>query len=59
MNKKAFIKALNKNGIYFDHHGSKHDIFIHKPTGKKLTVPRHDEFSNDFLKEVLKEIPRR
>jgi predicted RNA binding protein YcfA (HicA-like mRNA interferase family) len=58
MNRKAFIKALRENGLYFERHGTRHDIYVHKPTGKKLTIPRHNEFSNDFLKEVLKEIPK-
>jgi len=58
MNKKAFLKALKENGLYFDHHGSRHDIFIHEKTGKKIPVPRHNEFSNEFLKMILKEIPK-
>ncbi|MCL2233748.1 MAG: type II toxin-antitoxin system HicA family toxin [Treponema sp.] len=57
MNKKAFLKALKENGLYFDHHGSRHDIYIHK-TGKKVPIPRHNEFSNEFLKVILKEIPK-
>ena len=59
MNRKAFIKILELNGIYFDCHGSKHDIYRHKETGKMIPVPRHSEFSNEFLKDVLKEIPGR
>jgi len=31
----------------------------HKETGKMIPVPRHSEFSNDFLKDVLKEIPNK
>jgi len=58
MNKRAFLKALKENGLYFGSHGSRHDVYIHRKTGKKLTVPRHNEFSNDFLKEILKEIPK-
>ena len=27
-------------------------------TGKMVPVPRHTEFSNEFLKDVLSEIPR-
>jgi len=58
MNRKAFIKILELNGVIFDHHGSKHDIYKHKETGKQIPVPRHSEFSNEFLKDILKEIPR-
>ena len=59
MNRKAFIRILELNGVYFDCHGSKHDIYRHKETGKMIPVPRHSEFSNKFLKDVLKEIPGR
>ena len=59
MNRKAFIKILELNGVYFDHHGTRHDIYKHLETGKKIPVPRHSEFSNDFLKEILAEIPRK
>jgi predicted RNA binding protein YcfA (HicA-like mRNA interferase family) len=57
MNRKAFLKVLELNRVYFDHHGSKHDIYKHRETGKTIPVPRHSEFSNEFLKDILKEIP--
>ena len=59
MNRKAFIKILELNGVFFDYHGSKHDIYKHNGTGKKIPVPRHSEYSNIFLKEILKEIPKK
>jgi len=58
MNRRAFIRILELNGVCFDHHGTKHDIYKHKETGKMIPVPRHSEFSNEFLKDILKEIPR-
>jgi predicted RNA binding protein YcfA (HicA-like mRNA interferase family) len=58
MNRRAFIKILELNGVYFDHHGAKHDIYKHKETEKIIPIPRHSEFSNEFLKDILKEIPR-
>jgi len=45
MNRRAFIKILELNGGYFDHHGAKHEIYKHKETGKIIPVPRHSEFS--------------
>jgi len=50
---------LELNGIFFSHHGKRHDIYKHKETGKIIPVPRHSEFSNEFLKVILKEIPDR
>ena len=58
MNRRAFIRILELNGVYFNNHGSKHDIYKHKETGKIIPVPRHSEFSNEFLKDILKEIPK-
>jgi hypothetical protein len=57
MNRNDFIKILAEKSVAFDHHGKRHDIFIHQPTGKKIPVPRHSEIKNKFLKRVLKEIP--
>ena len=57
MNRTAFLKILKLNGVIFDHHGTRHDIYRHKETG--IPVPRHSEFSNEFLKDVLKEIPKK
>jgi predicted RNA binding protein YcfA (HicA-like mRNA interferase family) len=58
MNRRAFVKMLELNGVHFDHHGTRHDIYKHKETGKIIPVPRHSEFSNEFLKDILKEIPK-
>jgi predicted RNA binding protein YcfA (HicA-like mRNA interferase family) len=58
MNKHEFLKKLSKNGISFSSHGSRHDIYVHNPTGKKVVIPRHSEYSNDFLKLILREVNR-
>jgi hypothetical protein len=58
MNKHEFLNRLSENEISFLNHGTRHDIFIHHPTGKKIAIPRHVEFSNVFLKKVLREIPK-
>jgi hypothetical protein len=58
MNKHEFLNKLSENDIAFSHHGARHDIYTHHPTGKKIAIPRHAEFSNVFLKKVLREIPQ-
>jgi len=40
MNRNDFIYLLEQNGLEFHRHGSRHDVYIHKVTGKKITVPR-------------------
>jgi predicted RNA binding protein YcfA (HicA-like mRNA interferase family) len=55
--RNQFVKLLASRGVSFDHQGKRHEIFIHRKTGKKIAVPRHTEFENSFIKLVLKEIP--
>jgi predicted RNA binding protein YcfA (HicA-like mRNA interferase family) len=54
-----FINILKDKGVVFFKHGSKHDIFIHKDTGKKIPIPRHVEIKNTTVSEILKEIPNK
>ena len=57
MNRTEFLKILKEHNIVFHKHGSRHDIYIHTITGKKISVPRHNEFKNKFLSMLLDEIP--
>jgi UTP:GlnB (protein PII) uridylyltransferase len=57
MKRDAAIKILEANEIFFLRHGANHDVFIHRPSGKKIAFPRHDEFSNNFIKKLLKQKP--
>ena len=56
MNRNDFIKFLGQNGLTFYKHGARHDIYIHKMSGKKVPVPRHGEIKNKLLKIILAEI---
>ena len=58
MNRNDFIHLLEQRGLEFLRHGSRHDIYIHKVTGKKVAVPRHNEIKNKFLKKILNEISK-
>jgi len=58
MNRNDFIHLLEQFGLEFLRHGSRHDIYIHKVTGKKIAVPRHAEIKNKFLKKILNEITK-
>jgi predicted RNA binding protein YcfA (HicA-like mRNA interferase family) len=55
MKREDFIHFLNQNGLVFHKHGSRHDIYVHKSTGKKVAVPRHGEIKNKLLKIILDE----
>jgi predicted RNA binding protein YcfA (HicA-like mRNA interferase family) len=56
MKRSEFIKILAEHNVVFFRSGSKHDIYRHNVTGKKVTVPRHGEIDNILVKEILKEI---
>ena len=56
MKRNEFIRILAENDVEFFRNGSKHDIYRHKITGKKVTVPRHGEIENKLAKEILREI---
>ncbi|MCL2008709.1 MAG: type II toxin-antitoxin system HicA family toxin [Treponema sp.] len=57
MNRTEFLKILKKNGLEFHKHGSRHDIYIHVASGKKIAIPRHREITNKFVKIILSQIP--
>jgi len=59
MNRKDFIYLIEKCGLEFMRHGSRHDIYMHKITGKKVAIPRHTEIKNKFLKKILNEISQK
>ena len=59
MNRNDFIYFLERYGLEFHKHGSKHDIYIHKVTGKRVAVPRHSEITNKFLKKIITEITKK
>jgi predicted RNA binding protein YcfA (HicA-like mRNA interferase family) len=59
MNRNDFIHILEKCGLEFYRHGSRHDIYIQKSTGKKVAIPRHSEIKNKFLKKILNEITKK
>ena len=58
MNRTEFLNILKKNDVIYYKHGSRHDIYIHTITGKKIAIPRHNEIKNKFLKKILNEIPK-
>jgi predicted RNA binding protein YcfA (HicA-like mRNA interferase family) len=55
MKRDDFIAILNSHGVVFFKHGSSHDIYRNQRTGKKVTVPRHGEIDNKFVKKILEQ----
>jgi predicted RNA binding protein YcfA (HicA-like mRNA interferase family) len=48
---------LAERGVDFYRNGSNHDVYIHKKSGKKIPIPRHNEIEDKLVKDILKEIP--
>ena len=59
MNRTEFIKILKEHGVVFYKNGTRHDIYIHTSSGKKVAIPRHREIKNKFLRLILDEIARK
>ena len=56
MKRAELLKILKEQGVVFHRHGTRHDIYIHTDSGKKIPVPRHQEIKNKLVKEILDEI---
>jgi predicted RNA binding protein YcfA (HicA-like mRNA interferase family) len=50
--RKDLIRKLEKNGWYFDRHGSKHDIYTNG--SKNESISRQTEIDEILAKKILK-----
>jgi predicted RNA binding protein YcfA (HicA-like mRNA interferase family) len=48
------VKVLRKAGFSWDHTEGSHMILIN-PSGRRLSVPRHDELGRGFLRALIKD----
>lgn len=56
MKRGKFIKHLETHGCPLHRHGSRHDIHKNEATGKRTSVPRHDDIDEDLSKEICKQL---
>ncbi len=56
MKRKYLIKRLTDLGCVFVRHGSRHDLYKNPATGKKQSVPRHNEIDENLAKHIMKEL---
>lgn len=61
MKRKLLIEYLKSHDCIFLNHGKKHDIFVNKMTGKKTTVPRHNDIDEELVDAICKQfgIPKK
>jgi predicted RNA binding protein YcfA (HicA-like mRNA interferase family) len=54
MKRAEFIRQLHQAGCVLYRHGSRHDIYLNRATGKKQPVPRHSEIDDSLAKHIKK-----
>jgi predicted RNA binding protein YcfA (HicA-like mRNA interferase family) len=52
------VRTLLQNGCVLHRHGSRHDIYLNPATGKKQSVPRHNEVDEALTKHIIKHLAR-
>ena len=57
MKTSELVKILKRNGCYLQRHGSSHDIWVSKVTGRRFSVPRHPggEMPKGTAERILKD----
>ncbi len=56
MKRRQLVKHLEGQGCEFYAEGAKHSKVRNKATGKKSTVPRHNEIDNDLARDICKQL---
>ena len=53
-----FVRSLQKQGIKFKEHGSRHDVYINPLTGAEAQIPRHQsqEIKTGTRERILKDL---
>jgi predicted RNA binding protein YcfA (HicA-like mRNA interferase family) len=54
--RRQLVKHLEEQGCEFYAEGAKHSKVRNKGTGKRSTVPRHNEIDNDLAKDICKQL---
>lgn len=56
MKRRQLVKHLEEQGCELYDEGAKHSKLRNKTTGKRSTVPRHNEIDNDLAKDICKQL---
>ncbi len=56
MKRRSFIKHLRLNGCILVREGANHSLYMNVKNGKKSTVGRHPELSDQMCKIICKQL---
>ena len=56
MKRNQFIKHLIENDCIFKREGSNHSIYMNSKTGKRTSIPRHNEIKDTLCNEICKQL---
>jgi hypothetical protein len=56
MKRKAFIKHLKQHNCILAREGSNHSLYLNTKNGKKSTVGRHNELSDQMCKIICNQL---
>jgi mRNA interferase HicA len=56
LKRRALVKHLEAEGCELYGEGAKHSKFRNMATGKKTTVPRHNEIDDDLARDICKQL---
>jgi len=54
--RRQLVKHLKEQGCEFYGEGAKYSKVRNRETGKKSTVPRHNEIDNDLAKDICNQL---
>ncbi len=56
MKRRQFVNHLGEQGCELYAEGARHSKVKNMATGKKSTVPRHNEIDDDLAKDICKQL---
>lgn len=56
MKRRKLIDHLARHGCILEREGARHSIFRNKISGKRSSVPRHNEIKNALVRKICKDL---
>lgn len=56
MKRRQLLDHLKANGCEFLREGSRHTMYVNRPTARSTAVPRHNEITNNMARKICKDL---